>query len=89
MATELVDRQLAACVQISAIESVYSWHGKTQREPEYRLMIKTARDRYAEVEAAVRQLHTYELPAIYAFEMTETFPPYAEWVADNSSGESG
>ena len=89
IANALVARKLAACVQISAIESVYRWQGKTQREPEYRLMVKTIGDQYAEIEAVIRSLHSYELPAIYAFEMTQTFAPYAEWVADNSMGEPG
>ena len=87
MAEALVKRKLAACVQISSIESVYRWQGETRREPEYRLMVKTVKKRYADVEAAIRELHTYDLPAIYAFEMTDAFAPYAEWVADNSSEE--
>lgn len=87
IANALVERKLAACVQISAIESVFMWQGKTQREPEYRLMVKTVHNRYADVEAAIRELHTYDLPAIYALEMTDTFAPYAAWVADNSSGD--
>ena len=87
IADALVKRNLAACVQISSIESVYRWQGKTEREPEYRLMVKTVEKRYADVEAAIRELHTYDLPAIYAFEMTNTFAPYAEWVADNSTEE--
>ena len=89
IANALVERKLAACVQVSEIESVYRWQGKTQREPEFRLMIKTVKDRYKDVEAAIRELHTYDLPAVYALEMTETLAPYAEWVADNSTGEPG
>jgi periplasmic divalent cation tolerance protein len=87
IATSLVERKLAACVQISEIESVYSWQGATQKDKELRIMAKTVADRYTDVEAAIRALHTYDLPAIYAFGMREVFAPYAEWVAEKSTGE--
>ena len=85
MAESLVERKLAACVQISAIDSVYEWQGAIQNDREYRLMAKTLASRYADIEAAIRELHTYELPAIYAIELTEVFAPYADWVAENST----
>ena len=85
IADALVQRKLAACVQISEIDSVYSWQGAIQNDREYRVVAKTVDARYAEVEAAIRELHSYDLPAIYAVELAEVFPPYADWVADNSS----
>lgn len=83
IAGALVERKLAACVQISEVESVYSWQGTVQREREFRIMAKTLAGRYADAEAAIRELHTYELPAIYAVPVTEVFAPYADWVAEN------
>jgi periplasmic divalent cation tolerance protein len=85
IATALVERRLAACVQISSIESVYTWQGEAQNEKEFRVMAKTVADRYPEIEAAIRTLHTYELPAIYALDIAQVFEPYADWVAENSS----
>ena len=85
MAESLVERKLAACVQISAIDSIYEWQGAIQNDREYRLMAKTLASRYADIEAAIRELHTYDLPAIYAIELTEVFAPYADWVAENSA----
>ena len=85
MAAALVERRLAACVQISEIDSVYAWQGAIQNDREYRVVAKTLASRYAEVEAAIRELHSYDLPAIYAVELTEVFTPYADWVAENST----
>lgn len=87
MARALVERKLAACVQISTVESLYLWQGAMQNDREFRVMAKTTAARYADVETAIRELHTYDLPAIYAFETAQVFAPYAEWVADNSSGD--
>ena len=86
IARVLVERKLAACVQISTIESVYTWQGSTQNEQEFRLLVKTTEGRYPEVEAAIRELHSYDLPSIYAIGTVRVFEPYAEWVAANSSG---
>jgi periplasmic divalent cation tolerance protein len=89
IARALVERKLAACAQISTIESIYTWQGSTQDEQEFRVMVKTTEECYRDVEAAIRELHSYDLPAIYAFGMVHVFEPYAEWVAENSSlGES-
>lgn len=85
IAAALVERKLAACVQISEIDSVYFWQGKVQHDREYRVMAKTLASCYKPVEAAILELHSYELPAICAFPMTEVFAPYADWVADNST----
>lgn len=86
IAAALVERKLAACVQVSRIESFYAWEGATQNEPEWRLMIKTAGDRYPDVEAAILELHTYDLPAIYSIDLANVHTPFAAWVAENSRG---
>jgi periplasmic divalent cation tolerance protein len=84
LARALVEQRLAACAQISAIESVYRWQGAVQQEVEQRVLFKTVHERYAEVEAAIRAIHPYELPAIHALPLAEVFPAYAEWVVANS-----
>jgi periplasmic divalent cation tolerance protein len=85
IASALVERKLAACVQVSTIESVYAWQGAVQNDTEYRVMAKTTADRYGDVEAAILDLHTYDLPAIYALDVAEIYAPYAEWVVSNSN----
>ena len=87
IAAALVRRKLAACVQVSAIDSTYIWDGEVQESPDFRLLAKTTDDRYPEVEAAIRELHTYDLPAIVGFPLPHAFAPYADWVAENSDGK--
>ncbi len=85
LARVMVERKLAACAQISKIESVYSWDGAIQHEGEYRILYKTIKPRYPELEAAINELHSYEVPAITAFPITHAFEPYANWVALNAT----
>ena len=84
----LVERKLAACVQISRISSVYVWQGETRDDEEFRLLAKTWKDRYAEVEAAILDVHPYDLPAIFAIDVDQAYGPYADWVEKNAGGAS-
>ena len=86
LARALVDMRLAACAQIGAIHSIYRWQGAGHEEPEFRVLFKTRADRYAQVEAAIRQHHPYELPAIHAIAPCHAEAAYAAWVADNACG---
>ena len=86
IATPLVERKLVACAQISEIESVYSWKGAVQYEREFQLLLKTTPNKYQAVESAIRELHAYELPAIFAIEVEHSYEPYAAWVLEGSSG---
>jgi periplasmic divalent cation tolerance protein len=85
MARALVARKLAACAQIDAIESFYTWDGALQNEPEFRITFKTTDAQYAALEAAIRELHSYALPAIHAVALSPVYAPYAQWIRDNSS----
>lgn len=77
----LVEQQLAACVNVLApCESVYRWRGEVQRDEEHPLLIKTTQARYAELEAAIRANHPYELPEIIAVSIARGLPAYLSWV---------
>ena len=84
IARELVERRLAACAQISEIESYYAWEGAVAHDPEFRVLLKTTEAHYPAVEAAVRALHDYELPAIHAVTLEHAFEPYARWIEEST-----
>ena len=81
LAHMLVERRLAACVNIlSPCRSVYRWQGKTENAEEFPMLIKTTKDRYAELEAAIRAGHPYELPEIIAIPLAGGLSAYLGWV---------
>ena len=81
LAHALVERRLAACVNIlSPCRSVYRWQGKTEDAEEFPMLIKTTKDRYAELQAAIRAGHPYELPEIIAIPLAGGLSAYLEWV---------
>jgi periplasmic divalent cation tolerance protein len=82
LAEHLVSARLAACVNVLApCHSVYHWQGKMESAPEVPLLIKTTSNRYAELEAAIRARHPYELPEIVAVPMSRGLPAYLSWIS--------
>jgi periplasmic divalent cation tolerance protein len=85
LARTMVEQRLAACAQISAIESYYRWKGQVEHAPEYRILFKTTAEQYSALEQAIRQMHSYELPAIFALMVSEALPEYAAWVSESTA----
>ncbi len=84
LANMLVDQQLAACINIvPGLTSVYRWQGKVENEKEVLLLIKTTRDRYAALEAAIQQHHPYELPEVIAVTVDDGSPDYLSWLSSS------
>jgi periplasmic divalent cation tolerance protein len=69
--------------------SVYRWKGAVENAREVPVLVKTRAARYAEVEAAIRGLHPYELPEIIAVPVVHGFADYLRWVADETGASPG
>ncbi|HEY1526107.1 MAG TPA: divalent-cation tolerance protein CutA [Candidatus Angelobacter sp.] len=85
IARALVDRRLAACVNIvSQVESVYRWQDKMETSKEWLLLIKTQTESFEQVCAAVKELHTYDLPECVMLEVAAGSREYLAWIAKNT-----
>jgi periplasmic divalent cation tolerance protein len=86
LADALIEARAAACVNILApCRSVYRWQGAVQHDEEYPVLIKTTRQAYAALEAAIRARHPYELPEIIAVPIEHGLPAYLAWLAAETS----
>ena len=84
IATELVERKLAACVNVvPRIQSIYRWQDKVETAEEFLLIIKTVKARLEAVQSAIRELHSYELPECIAIEIEGGSVEYLNWIADS------
>ena len=78
----LVEKNLAACVQIlPEMQSVYSWKGEIEKQPEILILVKTVESKFSELETQVRAVHSYETPEIVATPITVGSTPYLEWLS--------
>ena len=87
LAQVLLERRLAACVNVGApVDSLYHWRGQIETASEVPVTIKTQRDRYRDVESAIRARHAYELPEIVAVPISDGLAPYLQWITAETPG---
>ena len=88
IARHLVERRLAACVNIvPQVTSIYRWEGKIEEAGEWILVIKTTAAAFGAVREAIASLHSYDLPECICLTIEEGSPNYLEWIADSVSME--
>ena len=86
LAAVIVERRLAACVQIDGpIVSVYHWNGHTERAEEFRLSIKCTTNQLPELEREVLQRHPYETPEWMVVRADHVGEKYLSWATANST----
>jgi periplasmic divalent cation tolerance protein len=84
MARALVERQLAACVNVvGPMDSVYRWKGAVETAVEWLLVIKTAAGQFERLRAAIQELHTYELPECVEIAIEAGSEEYLRWIGEN------
>ena len=81
IAETILDRRLAACVQINGpLTSLYKWEGKLVEDQEWLLIIKSSKEHYPELEKQVKQAHVYEVPEILAVSIDMGNEDYLNWL---------
>ena len=81
IATALVEEKLVACVNIiPRIKSIYWWEGKVCQDDEVMLVSKTKRSLFTTIMDRVKSLHSYEVPEIISFPISEGSPAYLSWL---------
>ena len=77
----LVERRLAACVNIlPGMVSHYWWEGKVERGEEAVMLIKTRASLAEAVGAAVKEMHSYTTPAVLVLPIESVDQSYLGWL---------
>ena len=81
LARRVIDDRLAACVNVlSPVRSFYRWKGEIEDSAEWLLIIKTTRDKFDALRAALESAHTYEVPEVIAIPIVDGSPNYLSWI---------
>jgi len=86
LARSLLEKNLAACVNITPVRSLYRWKGESCDEEEHLLIIKTRRELADTVIRALKAKHPCEIPEIIVLPVTTGNPPYLDWVYAETNG---
>ena len=82
----LVEEQLVACGNIlPSVESIYRWQGTVETSAEVMVFFKTTVDCADAAQARLRDLHPYEVPEILRLPVDGGWPPYLDWVRNETN----
>ena len=85
IARTVVGERLAACANLlGAIQSVYWWEGKMCEGKEVALVLKTSNARKAELIDRIKQLHSYDCPAIVCLPVVGGNPDFLDWIREET-----
>jgi periplasmic divalent cation tolerance protein len=81
MAHALVEKRLAACVNIMpGVRSVYRWKEAIEEEEEVLLVVKSSRALLDELREEIERLHSYEVPEVIALPVVDGSERYLSWM---------
>ena len=81
IASVLIDERLIACAQVTGpLVSMYRWQGKVEMGEEWLCMLKTRKELFDRIVAAIREVHSYECPEIIATPIVAGSADYLAWM---------
>ena len=86
LASTILEADLGACVQVSAIRSFYRWRGEVHDDAEQLLTVKTTAAAVPGIKALVEREHPYEEPELIIQAIFDGASGYLDWVRENTSG---
>ncbi len=84
IAAALVERELAACVNIVAlVQSIYRWEGQVKEDDEALLIVKTTRAAVEPLERLLETIHPYDTFELVALDAVGGARAYLDWIEES------
>jgi len=84
IANILLKKKLAACIQITDIESLYIWNNEICNDKEKLLSIKTKIKNFKKIKRKIKENHSYDLPEIIQINIDDASKEYLKFIKGNT-----
>ena len=85
IAKRILERRLAACINLVTVKSMYWWENKIVHEEEDLLIIKTRKDIFDKLSNFIKEIHPYKVPEIIALKASDVNIEYLSWIESETS----
>jgi len=85
IAKVLIEEKLAACIQLSEIESFYKWNNEFCNDNEVLLTIKTRKANFEKIKSKIKEYHSYDVPEIIEIDITNVDKRYLKFIGENTN----
>jgi periplasmic divalent cation tolerance protein len=85
IAKVLIEDKLAACIQLSEVESLYMWNNEFCCDNETLMNIKTRKENFEKVKSKIKELHSYDVPEIIQLDITNASKKYIKFIGENTN----
>ncbi len=79
----LIEKNLAVCINTFPIKSFYKWNGKFETSTEVAMIIKTRKELAEKVMGEIKKIHSYEIPAIFSISIKKGDKDFFNWMDKN------
>jgi periplasmic divalent cation tolerance protein len=85
IAKNLVKNKIVACVNISKIDSIYSWNNSIKNSSEYLAIFKTIKKNKTILKKAIKETHPYDVPEIAEIDIVSMNESYLNWLVESTN----
>ena len=85
IASTIVNEKLAACVNFTKINSIYTWQNKIENSTEFLAIFKTTDKKKKLLKNRIKKSHPYKVPEIVELEVRSLNKPYMDWLVNSTS----
>ncbi len=80
IAKRLLEKKLAACVNVLPIKSYFWWEGRIEEAEEYAMIVKTRAEMFSKVRDEIKAIHSYSVPCICAIPIERGLEEFLKWI---------
>ena len=85
IANVVVKEKLAACVNFTKINSIYTWQNKLENTSEFLAFFKTTDKKKNSLKNKIKKLHPYKVPEIAEIKVKSLNKLYLDWLVTSTN----